>query len=373
MKNLLYILFLLFNALSFGQIHDPAETFDIERSYQNTEKPGDKWDFSKKPFKQITKRGGGNPTIDKFDSIGRHIERNVLWNSFTVSTITKYKGDIMVEFTRKTIYDFDENGNKIRPDEISTTKLNLDNKGNIIDGASYKLDKDSTFVVNGLRYYDKKNRLIKSVNVTGTSADNFYYSGNNLIRKEEIRPFGTNSKTILERNYKYNKDNQIIHYQSIIKTFVNDKLTEEKIGKTVHQEFKNKLLVKKTLIDDVETIERNYTYDKDKNLTTFIEVKKNNSDGMITSQMKRTKKYENKLLAYSEVQEGLSTQQGKFSFTYYFHSDDESLVRQATTDNKGNIQTEYIYNEYGHLIKTITTFSDTPNSKSEVIYEIEYY
>lgn len=373
MKNLLYISFLLFNVLSFGQIHDPAETFDIERSYQNTEQPGDKWDFSKKPFKQITKRDGGNPTIDKFDSIGRHIERNVLWNSFTVSTITKYKGDIMVEFTRKTIYDFDENGNKIRPDEISTTKLNLDNKGNIIDGASYKLDKDGTFVVTGQRYYDKRNRLIKAVASTGLSGSNYYYSGNNLIRKEEFRQIDEKTKTILERNYKYNKDNQIIFYQSFRKYFVNDKLTENKIGKIVHQEFKNKLLVKKTIIEESETIERNYAYDKDKNQITYIEIKKNNSDGMITSQLKITKKYENNLLVYSEVQEGLSPQQGKFSFTYYFHSDDESLVRQATTDNKGNLEVEYLYNEYGHLIKQITTFSNTPTSKSEVVYEIEYY
>ncbi|MCU0351824.1 MAG: hypothetical protein MUF43_13515, partial [Flavobacterium sp.] len=76
---------------------------------------------------------------------------------------------------------------------------------------------------------------------------------------------------------------------------------------------------------------------------------------------------------YSEVQEGLSTQQGKFSFTYYFYSDDESLSKQSTTNNKGNVQTEYFYNEYDHLIKTITTFSDKPNSRNEVVYEIEYY
>ncbi len=110
-------------------------------------------------------------------------------------------------------------------------------------------------------------------------------------------------------------------------------------------------MVKKVLKDDSETIERNYTYDNNKNLITFIEIKKNNSDGMITSQMKRTKKYENNLLVYSEVQEGLSTQQGKFSFTYYFHSDNESLAKTETTDNKGNLQREYIYNEHNHLIK----------------------
>ena len=43
------------------------------------------------------------------------------------------------------------------------------------------------------------------------------------------------------------------------------------------------------------------------------------------------------------------------------------------TDNKGNLEVEHLHNEYGHLIKTITTFSDIPSSKSEIVYEIEYY
>lgn len=55
------------------------------------------------------------------------------------------------------------------------------------------------------------------------------------------------------------------------------------------------------------------------------------------SQTKRTKKYENNLLKYSEVQEGLSTQQGKFSFTYYFHSENDSLPKTETTDEKENL------------------------------------
>lgn len=90
------------------------------------------------------------------------------------------------------------------------------------------------------------------------------------------------------------------------------------------------------------------------------------------SQTKRTKKYENNLLKYSEVQEVLSTQQGKFSFTYYFHSENDSLAKTETTDEKGNLQTEYIYNEYDHLIKTITTYSGKSKQR-EVVYEIDYY
>ncbi|MNG12756.1 hypothetical protein D3C84_963900 [compost metagenome] len=88
--------------------------------------------------------------------------------------------------------------------------------------------------------------------------------------------------------------------------------------------------------------------------------------------MKRTKKYENNLLVYSEVQEGLGKQEGNFSFTYYFHSDKESLEKTETTYDKGNAQVKYVYNEYNHLIKTITTYSDEP-SRHEVVYEIEYY
>lgn len=370
MKKIIHISVLFFSVLSFGQIGDPTPNLDIEKSYQNTENHWDKWDFSKKPFKKIIT---SNRTIDKFDSIGRHIERNVIWNDFTTGTITKYKDDKIVESTIKKIYNLDESENKIRPDEITTTKLNLNDKGKILDGKTFKLTKDSIYKVIGHQYYDKKNRLIKTTDSTGLSGQNFYYSGENLTRIEAIRQVSAKTKTVTDKAYKYNKDDQIVFYESVRSIFENNTLTEKKVIQTVNLEYRNNLLVKKVLIENSETIERNYTYDNNKNLITLIETKKNNSDGMITSQMKRSRKYENNLLVYSEVQEGLSTQQGKFSFTYYFHSDDESLVRQATTDNKGNLEVEYLYNEYGHLIKTITTFSDTPSSKSEIVYEIEYY
>ncbi|TAF09448.1 MAG: hypothetical protein EAZ75_07925 [Flavobacteriia bacterium] len=370
MKIIIYVLILFFSVLSFGQIGDPTPNLDIERSYQNTENTWDKWDFSKKPYKKIIK---SKRTIDLFDSIGRHIERNVIWNDFTTSVITKYKDDKIVEATTKKIYNLDKSGNKIRPDEITTTKLHLNDKGKILDGKTFKLLKDSIFKVIGYQYYDNKNRLIKTTDSTGLSGQTFYYSGKNLTRIEAILQVSANTKIVTDKTYKYNKDDQIVFYKSVRSTFENNKLREKNVIQTVNLEYKDNLLIKKILIDNSETIERTYTYDKDKNLITFIEIKKNNSDGMITSQMKRTKKYENTLLVYSEVQEGLSKQQGKFSFTYYFHSDDESLVKQAITDNKGNLEVEYLYNEYGHLIKTITTFSDIPSSKSEIVYEIEYY
>lgn len=369
MKKILYILVLIFSILSFGQINDPTPNFDIEWAYQKTVTAGEKWDFSKKPFKKITEDGR---VIDTFDSIGRHIERIVIWNHVTNSTIIKYKGDQIVEHISKQIYNIDETGKKMGVDRILIEKLNIDDKGKIIVGTSYKSENDTISIIIGHSYYDKKNRLTKTANSTGKNVTNFYYSGDNLIRKEEIRQIDAKTKTVTDRTYKYNKDDQIVFYESIRSIFENNTLKEKKIIQTVNQEYKNKLLVKKVLTDNSETIERNYTYDNNKNLITFIETKKNNSDGMIASQMKQTRKYENNLLVYSEVQEGLSTQQSKFSFTYYFHSDDESLVRQATTDNKGNLEVEYLYNEYGHLIKTITTFSDTPTSKSETVYEIEY-
>lgn len=370
MKKLVYLPFLIFSILSFGQINDPTPNFDIEWAYQKPVTAGDEWDFSKKPFKKITENG---KVIDKFDSIGRHIERIVIWNHVTNSTITKYKGNQIVEHISKQIYNIDETGKKMGVDRILTEKLNIDSKGKIIDGTSYKSENDSISIIIGHSYYDKKNRLIKTTNSTGENVTNFYYARDNLIRKEEIRQIDTKTKNVTDRTYKYNKDDQIVFYEYVRSTFENNTLKEKKIIQTVKQEYKNKLLVKKVLTDNSETIERTYTYDNNKNLITFIETKKNNSDGLITSQMKRTKKYENNLLIYSEVQEGLSTQQGKFSFTYNFYSDDESLVRQASTDNKGNLEVEYLYNEYGHLVKRIVTFSDTPSSKSETVYEIEYY
>lgn len=372
MKRLLCISFLLFNSISFGQIGDPTPNFDIELAYEKPVMPGDKWDFSKKPYKKII-NFENSKCIDEFDFIGRHTKRSVFWNDFTIIDITKYNGDMVVERTKKRIYNLDKNGNKIGPDEIITTKLNLNDRGKIIDGKTFKLTKDSIYKIIGYQYYDKKNRLLKSTDSTGQKyIANFYYSGKNLIKNEEINQIDTKTKTITERTYKYDKDNQITFSESFRSIFKNNILTEKKSYRTVQQEFKNKQVVRKVLKNNSETIERNYTYDQNKNLIAFIETKKNNEDGLITSQMKRTKKYENNLLVYSEVQEGLGTQQSEFSFTYYFHSDKESLAKTETTYDKGNLQVEYLYNEYSHLIKTITTYSTRP-SRNEVVYEIEYY
>ena len=371
MKQILYISFLFFSILSCGQIKDPTPNFNIELGYEKSVTPGDNWDFSKKPYKKIISFENSK-CIDEFDSIGRHTKRSVFWNDFTTIDITKFKGDVVIERTQKRIYNLDQNGNKKRPDEITTTILNLNDKEKTTNGKTLKLTNEGVYKTAGYQYYDSKNRLVKHKDSLETYIDNFYYSGKKLIRKEEIRQIDTKTKTVIDRIYKYNKDNQIVFFESIKSLFKNNILTERKSYRTVEQEFKNKLVTKKVLKDDSETIERNYTYDNNRNLIIFIETKKNNYDGLITSQMKRTKKYENNLLVYSEVQEGLGTNQEKFSFTYYFHSDNDSLVKTETTDNKGNLQCEYLYNEYNHLMKTITTI---PNSsyRNEVVYEIEYY
>jgi hypothetical protein len=365
-----FVILFIFSINSFGQIGDPTPNFHSE-AFRKPERPGSKWDFSKKPYKKII-NSENSKCIDEFDSIGRHTKRSVFWNHVTEMNITKYKGDLVVERTHKQIYNLDKNGKKINQDYILTYKLNINDKGKIIDGKTFKLTKDSIYKIDGYQYYDKKNRLIKSTDSTGHKyIANFYYSGKNLIRKEEIDQIDAKTKTIAERTYKYNKDNQIVFCELIRSVFRNAILTEKSSG-TVEQEFKNNQLVKKVLKNNSETIERNYTYDNNRNLIIFIETEKNNYDGLITSQMKETKKYENNLLVYSEVQEGLGKQEGNFSFTYYFHSDKESLEKTETTYNKENEQVKYFYNEHNHLIKTITTYSDEP-SQYEVVYEIEYY
>ncbi|REG91128.1 hypothetical protein [Flavobacterium aquicola] len=371
MKQIIYISFLLYSILTFGQIGDPTPNFDSE-TFTKPEPPGGKWDFSKKPYKKII-NSENSKCIDEFDSIGRHTKRSVFWNHVTEMDIIKYKGDQVVERTHKQIYNFDKNGKKINLDYILTYKLNINDKGKIIDGKTFKLTKDSIYKIVGYQYYDKKNRLTKSIDSTGHKyISNFYYSGKNLIRNEEINQIDAKTKAIVDRTYKYNKDNQIVLFESIRSIFKNNILTEKKSSQTVQQEFKNNQLVKKVLKSNSETIERNYTYDNNRNLTIFIETKKNNYDGLIRSQMKETKKYENNLLVYSEVQEGLGKQEGNFSFTYYFHSDKELLEKTETTYDKGNEQVKYFYNGHNHLIKTITTYSDEP-SRYEVLYEIEYY
>ncbi|WP_035652300.1 hypothetical protein [Flavobacterium sp. ASV13] len=367
MKKIIYIAFLFFSILSFGQIGDPTPNFDIEWP---PAPPGDKWDFSIKPYKKIT-TFEGNKMVDEFDSIGKPISRSVFWNHVTESTLTKYKGDQIVEFTRKQIYNLDETGKKINDDVIITTTLNLDDKGKIIDGKTVSLSKDGSFKTIGYRYYDNKNRLVTTKDYTGNYVDNFYYSGKNLIRKEELHQISPNTKVTIERIYKYNKDNQLVYSESSRSIFKDNILTEKKSFGIVEQEYKNKLLVKKVLKGNSETVERNYTYDNNKNVITFIEIKKNN-EGMVTSQTKRTKKYENNILVYSDLQEGLSAQKDGFSFTYYFHSDNDSLAKTETSDDRGNLKTEYFYNEYNHLIKTLTSFSNK-SSQSKILYEIEYF
>lgn len=371
MQQILYISFLLCSILTFGQIGDPTPNFDSE-TYAKPEPPGGKWDFSKKPYKKII-NSENSKCIDEFDSKGRHTKRSVFWDDFTIVDITKYKGEMVVEHTLKRIYNFDKNGNKKSPDEITTTKLNLNEKGKIIEGKTFKLTKDSIYKIVGHQYYDRKNRLIQKTDSTGHEyITNFYYSAKNLIRTEEINQINAKTKTVAESIYKYNKDNQMIFFETIRSLYKNDILTEKRSSRTIEQEFKNNQVIKKVIKNNSETIERNYTYDDNRNLTIFIETKKNNYDGLITSQMKETKKYENNLLVYSEVQEGLGKQEGNFSFTYYFHSDKELLEKTETTYNKGNEQVKYLYNEHNHLIKTITTYSDEP-SRYEVVYEIEYY
>lgn len=368
MKQIIYISFLLYSILTFGQIGDPTPNFDSEE-YTKPARPGSKWDFSKKPYKKII-NSEYSKCIDEFDSIGRHTKRSVFWDDFTVMDLTKYKGNQVVERTHKQIYNLDKNGKKINQDYILTYKLNINNKGKILDGKTLKLTKDSIYKIVGYQYYDKKNRLIKNTDSTGHKyIANFYYSGKNLIRNEQIDQIDAKTKSIINRIYKYNKDNQIVFSESIQSIFKNNILTEKKSYYTVEQEFKNNLLVKKVLKSKSETIERNYTYDNNNNLINFIETKKNNYDGLITSQMKRIQKYENNLLVYSKVQEGLSKQEGNY-ITYYIHSADETLEKTETTYDKGNSQVKFLYNEYGHLIKTI--YSDE-SLQYEVVYEIEYY
>lgn len=369
MKNLLYALLAIYPFASFGQIGNPTPNLDLEPAFQTTGESFDKWDFSKHPYKTITM---DHRVVDRFDSIGRHIERKVDWKEYTDGTTTKYKGDQVVEFTRARIYARNENGQKKGADEILDTRLTVDEKGRILGGKTLKLTKDGVYTAVSYQYYDNQNRLTKSADSAGTYAQNFYYSGKKLTRIEETHVTGETT-TVNEKKYKYNKDNQIVLFEWVRNTWEGDKVKEHRVVQTVKMDYRKKLLVKKILVNRDETIERNYAYDNDRNLITFIETTKNNSDGLVTGQVKRTWKYEIKLLVYSEIQEGLSKQQGKFSFTYYFHSDDKSLSRAAVTDNSGNVEVRYVYNDYGHLIQTITTLSDTPSSQTTTVYDIEYY
>lgn len=376
-KNIFIIVILFFiSKNSFGQINDPMPNFESETFY-NSEKPSEKWNFSLKPYKKITtiKKGIKSPIIE-FDTLGRTVLITHDFGDFTSNYSTKYKNNDIIEKVDSKKYKLDKNGKIKGTNQATIQKIIFNNLGEVESSISSQLQKDSTYKNLDYRYYDKKNRLISVMDTLGKIVVKYYYSKSNLIKQENIYERELSNKSITERIYKYNNDNQIYFSESSRIKYVNNKLIEKKVYYTVNQIFKNKLLIKKVLTDDNVIDERIYDYDDDKNLISFIKTKKNTNDGMITLQEKYTRKYENNILIYSDYKNGIGTDDSTFSFTYKFYTDDKSLSKTETTyDNnnrKGNLRDEYFYNEYGHLIKIITTDSNK-SSQNEINYEIEYY
>lgn len=366
-----FIILFVFSINSFGQIGDPSPNLDSEwfRKPVNSSK---KWNFSNKPYKKITTIEDNKiRTVEEFDSIGRSILFTVEWNDFITVDSRKYKDTMLVELSQKRIYKLDEAGVKKGVDTDQTKKINLNEKGKIIEGYTMILTKEGLYKIVSHSFYDKKNRKVKSTDTLGISSTNYYYSKKNLIRMEDVYQKDANNKSIIERIYKYDKNNQIYFAKSSKNKYVNNKLIEKKTYLTVNQTFKNKLLIKKVFIDDSVTNERSYTYDDNKNLINFLETKKNTHDDLVIYQMKTTHIYENNHIVYSENYDGSSSHQyGQYSFSYYIYSENDSLSKTINTydvkrDKKSEVK--YFYNEYNHIIKTNATNSD------ETVYEIEYF
>lgn len=378
MKKNIFIFIILFfiSKNSICQINDPMPNFDSE-TFFNSEKPSEKWNFSLKPYKKITTiKKGSIATIIEFDTLGRTVLISHDFDDFTSNYSTTYKNNDIIEKVNSKKYKLDENGKIRGTNQATIQKIIFNDLGEVERGITSQLQKDGTYKNLDYLYYDKKNRLIKIMDTLGINSTNYYYSKNNLIKQEVIYQQDINNKTITERIYKYNNDNQIYFSESSRNKYVNNKLTEKKVYYTINQIFKNKLLIKKILKDDSIIDERIYAYDDSKNLISFLKTKKNNNDGLITFQEKYTYKYENNILIYSDYKNGIGTDDSTFSFTYKFYTDDKSLYKAETTyDNnnrKGNLRDEYFYNEYGHLIKIITT-DFNKSSQNEINYEIEYY
>lgn len=376
MKKNIYLSFLLFNILSFGQIKDPAPNFDAESLYK-PKLSSEKWNFSHKAYKKITTiKDNKISLVEEFDSLGRSISTSVDFGDFTSSSFKKYKNNDVIEYVTKKTYKLDQTGKKKGIDEMTCKKINFNSKGKIIDCIETKLTKEGLNKIVSRAFYDKKNRLIKSMDTMGINSTNYYYSKNNLIKQEVVYQKDINNKTITERIYKYNKDNQIYFSESSKNKYVNNKLIEKKVYYTVNQTFKNKLLIKKVLKDDSVIDERIYTYDDNKNLISFLETRKNTTDDLVIYQKKTTHKYENNNLIYSERFDGSSSHSnGQYSFTYLIYSDTNLLNKTVNTydvekDRKAEV--EYLYNEFNHLVKTISTNLGS-DKHNETVYEIEYY
>lgn len=371
-STLLFFILFVFSVNSFGQIKDPAPNFDSEpfRTAQN------QWEFSKKPYKKITTIKQNRKMIsEEFDSIGRSVLHTGYSSDYDQILATTYKNNMMIAVTRKQIYKADEKGIKKDRDEIFTNALNFDKNGEIIDGTSTVLAKDGTYKITGHSFYDKQNRLIKSIDTLGIRSINNYYLKRNLIKQEVIYQKDKNNKSILEKTYKYDKDNQIYFSETSNNTYLNDQLTEKKIVYTVHQTFKNKLIVKKVLISTDFTYDRTYKYDSNKNLIYFLEIKKNTNDGSEIYQIKTSHKFENNRVVHTDHFDGSSDSNGRYSFSDYIYAENGTLSKKRSTyDVQKNKQAEvsFFYNQYNHIIKIDNVYFDT-NSHTQTTYEIEYY
>lgn len=361
------IILFSFSISCFAQINDPAPNFDSEpfRTAQN------QWEFSKKPYKKITTiKQDRKMSCEEFDSIGRSV-LHISYNSeFNQSIATQYKKDIMVSVIRKTTY----NNNQKNKDEVFITSINLDKKGHITEGIYKSLAKDGTYKTTGHSFYDNNNNWIKFTDTLGKRSTQNYYSKNNLIKQEVTYQTDSNNKSVKESIYKYDKNNQIYFSETSANKYVNDNLTEKKIVYTVHQTFKNKLLVKKILISTDFTYDRTYKYDAKKNLINFLEIKKNTNDDSEIYRIKTSHIYENDRIVHTDHYDNSRDVNGRYSFSDYIYAENGTLSKKISTNDvqkDKHSEMRYFYNEYNHIIKTETEHDTGTITKT--FYEIEYY
>lgn len=373
MNHNLYLLLLLFlfPIHSFGQ-DIPEPNLETETYNKRLEE----WNFKLKPYKKITSFKQGNLSqTEEFDTSGRRTEISTNSKDYISSVSTTYKDGMMVEVIHRRRNKSKPNPSTSFKDQTQVFKINFDKDGKIIDGESLQAADDSIFKTMGRLYYDKKNRLIKVIDIdNGHSSTNYSYSGDNLIQKEIIYQTDPKNKTTTVYNYKYNSNNQPIFLETSTNKYIEDIIVDKKISSTITVIYKGKLLVQKILKDNSTTVERNYTYDKDKNLIFFIEKKTNNANEPLYEKWRKNK-YENKLLVYSQDFDGSSSHRdGKEGYSYYEYSNGllHKITRTYDVARDRKAETEYSYNEFNHLIKVVSTFLDLPNP-TITEYQIEYY
>lgn len=336
-------------------------------------------DFKLKPYKSIAEYYNGKLLkTQEFDQSGHLIKNTITsFNDYLITDTFIYKGDLLIEKKYEKVILKNEDGTSKRPDlknEITNYKVTFDANNQIINGISSKIINDTITKILSYTYYDKDFRIIKSENIDKTYVTQYFYTKNNLTKKETTNLYKDYVRQKIIYSYNYNKDNQITAAETVIELFKNEILTEKKVSSSAFLEYKNKQVVKKTLNNQDVKI-REYKYDSKGNLVDFSE-KGYDYQGKLNYEKWRKFKYVKNILLHSEDFDGTSTHSdGQSGINDYYYNNEGLLKKTVRTFNikaERKMEEEFFYNEFKHLIRKENTIVDI-DKKNTTEYQVDYY